>query len=93
MIIKELFIQSYSYRRVNESTIYSQSDVKNLIEKIKEDVIEEVDLLVQNTKQKYSFKPMAYFEANNTIYSVMEFIHGVDLIEYRKSNEFNEAEC
>ncbi len=89
LIIKELFIQSYSYRRVNDSTIYSRIEAKNLIEKIKRDVIEEVNLLskIQNRNIVQAY---GYFEANNTIYSVMEFIRGVDLIEYMKTHKFNE---
>ena len=50
LIIKELFIQSYSYRDINQSTINSKQNAKNLIKKIKQDVIEEVNLLskIQN---------------------------------------------
>ena len=89
LIIKELFIQTYSFRRVNESTIYSKKDAKELIEKIKKDVVEEVNILskIQNRNIVQAY---GYFEENNTIYSVMEFIYGVDLMEYIKTNSLDE---
>jgi serine/threonine protein kinase len=89
LIIKELFIQSHSFRKVNETTIYSKADAKELIEKIKKDVVEEVNILskIQNRNIVQAY---GYFEDNNTIYSVMEYIYGVDLIEYITSNSFNE---
>ncbi len=89
LILKELFIQVHSFRRHDETTIYSKANAKNLIAKIKKDVIAEVNIL-SKIRNRNLVEAYGYFEANNTIYSVMEFIQGVDLIEYRKSNEFNE---
>jgi len=88
-VIKELFVRSHSFRHRGNTTVGTSQKIKNIFEKIKTDIIREVDILSSianpNIVQAYG-----YIKENRTIYSIMEHIMGDDLEEYIKENSFDE---
>jgi serine/threonine protein kinase len=91
-IIKELFLQKYSFRR-DSSRVYNNKNVESFIDEIKDDVIKEVDILSEIENDNI-LKAYGSFRENNTIYSIMEYIDGEDLEKYIKKNRaFDEDEA
>ena len=88
-IIKELFIQKLSFRYRDNTTIGTNPTIKNIFEKVKADIIEEIDIL-SSIENRNIVQAYGSFEENNTIYSIMEYIDGIDLEEYIKENPFDE---
>jgi len=88
-IIKELFLQKHSIRYRDNTTTGIPPKMKDIFEKIKADIIKEVGVLssIENINIVQAF---GSFEENSTIYSIMEYIDGVDLEEYIKDNPFDE---
>ncbi|HHD80841.1 MAG TPA: serine/threonine protein kinase, partial [Campylobacterales bacterium] len=92
-VIKELFSRDFSFRHRDGHTVYNKAEAKNIFAKIKEDIISEVNIL-QKIRDKNIVEAYGYFEDNNTLYSVMEFIDGVDLDKYlKKVPPFTEDEA
>ncbi len=92
-VIKELFSREFSFRHRDGKTVYNKAEAKKIFTKIKEDIISEVNIL-QKIRNKNIVEAYGYFEENNTLYSVMEFIDGVDLDKYLKEvPPFNEDEA
>jgi len=87
-----LFIQTLSFRKISDLSVYPRNKTsKKFIEKIKDDIIKEVNIL-SSIRNKHIVEAYGYFEAKNTIYSVMEYIKGKNLLEYINSHHFNEHE-
>ncbi len=82
-VIKELFSRDFSFRHRDGKTVYNKAQAKQIFKKIKEDIISEVNIL-RRIRNKNIVEAYGYFEENNTLYSVMEFIDGVDLDKYLK---------
>ncbi len=82
-VIKELFSREFSFRHRDGKTVYNKAEAKKIFSKIKEDIISEVNIL-QKIRNKNIVEAYGYFEENNTLYSVMEFIDGIDLDKYLK---------
>lgn len=91
-VIKELFAKSFSSRDRNGKSVNNKIDSNNVFKKIKEDILEEVNIL-KKINNKNIVKAYGCLEENNTIYSIMEFIEGEDLEQYNKKNPFNENEA
>jgi len=92
-VIKELFSRDFSFRHRDGETVYNRAEAKEIFAKIKEDIISEVNIL-QKIRDKNIVKAYGYFEANNTLYSVMEYIDGMDLEKYlKKVPPFTEEEA
>jgi len=92
-VIKELFSRDFSFRHRDGETVYNKAEAKQIFNKIKEDIISEVNIL-QKIRDKNIVEAYGYFEANNTLYSVMEFIDGMDLDKYlKKVPPFTEDEA
>ncbi|SFV66081.1 Serine/threonine protein kinase [hydrothermal vent metagenome] len=91
-VIKELFSRDFSFRHRDGKTVYNKAEAKNIFKKIQEDIISEVNIL-QRIRNPNIVEGYGFFEENNTIYSIMEFIDGVDLDKYLKETPpFTEAE-
>ncbi len=88
-IIKELFLQKGSFRHRGKTIVGTNLDMRDVFEKMKADIVEEVDILASITN-KNIVKEYGYFKENQTIYSLMEYIDGVDLEEYIKEHPFDE---
>jgi len=82
-VIKELFSRDFSFRHRDGQTVYNRAEAKQIFSKIKDDIISEVKIL-QRIRNKNIVEAYGYFEENNTLYSVMEFIDGIDLDKYLK---------
>jgi serine/threonine protein kinase len=82
-VIKELFSRDFSFRHRDGQSVYNKAEAKEIFAKIKDDIISEVNIL-QKIRDKNIVEAYGYFEDNNTLYSVMEFIDGVDLDKYLK---------
>jgi len=82
-VIKELFSKEFSYRYRDGRSVYNKAEARNIFEKIKADIISEVNIL-RKIRNKNIVEAYGYFEENNTIYSVMEYIDGIDLNKYLK---------
>ncbi len=85
-VIKELFSRDFSYRYRDGRSVYNKAEAKNIFEKIKADIISEVNIL-RKIRNRNIVEAYGYFEENKTIYSVMEFIDGIDLNRYLKERE------
>ena len=82
-VIKELFSREFSFRHRDGKTVYNKAEAKKIFLKIKEDIISEVNIL-ERIRNRNIVEAYGYFEENNTLYSVMEFIDGIDLDKYLK---------
>lgn len=93
MVIKELFAREFSSRGRDGFTVYNKLNTKEIFEKIKNDIKREINTL-RNINNKNIIKAYGYFEENNTIYSIMEFLQGEDLEKYLdEGNLFDEVEA
>jgi serine/threonine protein kinase len=85
-IIKELFVKEFSYRNRGSNSISNKKMAEKTFKKIKEDVKEEINIL-KRIKNKNVVKAYGYFEGNDTIYSIMEYIDGNNLEKYSYMSE------
>ena len=87
-VIKELFLNAYSLRN-DDNQLYTPAKSKYVFEETKKEVIEEIQLLLKENSQPNHI--IGYFEENNTIYTIMEFIDNHNLNIYlnyfKKSSE------
>ena len=89
-ILKELFIKEYSFRD-DEKGVYILEKSKNSFEKTKKNVISEVNLFIEKGNRN-SIRTYGYFEENNTIYTILEFINNRNLRDYLKITLKNNIE-
>jgi serine/threonine protein kinase len=91
-VIKELFAKEFSFRKRDERKVTHKPKAITLMKKIKEGIIREVKILSQieneNVVQAYG-----YLEENNTLYSIMEYIEGIDLGRCIEERLFSEDEA
>ena len=90
LVLKELFFMRYSFRRMN-GTVNTEQKASILFKKLKNDIKIEVKTL-KVIDNRNIVKVYDFFEENGTIYSVMEYIDGLDLEECFKDKIFNEDE-
>jgi len=89
-VIKELFLPSYASRNEENSlTIMAKS--KQIFEQTKQDIIAEIEVLKTNEEQP-SPKVYGYFEENNTLYTIMEFVNDSDISSYLELKSQNKME-
>ncbi len=81
-VIKELFLKEYSFRDEN-SNLYILEKSKESFKKTKESVISEINLF-RERGDRYSVQTYGYFEENNTIYTILEFVNNAKLNDYLK---------
>ena len=92
LVAKELFAKEFSFRQRESTTVINQSDMVHIFKKIKEDIKQEVTILSEITNPNI-VKAYGYLEENDTIYSIMEYLQGMDLENYLKEHgAFNEDE-
>ena len=92
LVAKELFAKEFSFRQRESTTVINQSDMVHIFTKIKEDIKQEVTILSKITNPNI-VKAYGYLEENDTIYSIMEYLQGMDLESYlQEHGAFNEAE-
>ena len=92
LVIKEQFFINHSIRNRNGGV--SNKKVKKgdvSFDKLRDDVKRELENL-KKINHRNIVKAYDFFEENNTIYSVMEYIDGIDLEEYLENNLLNEDE-
>jgi hypothetical protein len=83
VVLKELFLKSYSQREGND--VVSPAKSKIVFEETKKEVINEVNNLLNSTS-KEEIAIYGTFEENNTVYTIMEFINDTNLNGYLKIN-------
>lgn len=90
-VLKELFLPSYCSRN-EDASLYVMAKSKQLFEQTKKDIIDEVDLIKKDNDAP-SPKLYGYFEENNTLYTIMEFVNDANVSPYLsvKENEANDT--
>jgi hypothetical protein len=88
-ILKELFIKALSLRDKKE--VYAFAKSKYVFEETKKEVIAEV-IVLQEKNSSNSIQVYGYFEDNNTVYTIMEFMNGAKAEEYLKLQNKEEEE-
>ena len=92
LVVKELFAKEFSFRKRESTVVINQSNMVHVFQKITEDIKKEVTILSKISNPNI-VKAYGYFEENDTIYSIMEFIEGMDLEVFLKEHgSFNETE-
>ena len=87
-VLKELFLSAYASRNADNS-VQIMAKSRHVFEQTKRDVIAEIEVLkTQHITE--SPKLYGYFEENNTIYTIMEFINNSNFSVYLESNTQNE---
>ena len=80
-VIKELFLKNISLR-TQDYTIHTLEHSKYIFEETKKELILEAQKLQTSHYQKDKIQTYGYFEENNTIYIIMEFINDIGLNSY-----------
>ena len=75
-VLKELFLSAYAFRN-DEQDVQVMAKSKQIFEQTKVDVKAEVETL-KLEKTMTTPRIYGYFEENNTVYSIMEFVKSVD---------------
>jgi len=92
LVVKELFAKEFSFRQRESTIVINQSNMVHIFQKIKEDIKKEVTILSKISNPNI-VKAYGYLEENETIYSIMEFIEGMDLEAFlQEHGPFNESE-
>jgi hypothetical protein len=86
-VLKELFLPSYASRN-EDNSLAIMAKSKQIFEQTKKDIIAEIEVLKTNEEQP-SPKVYGYFEENNTLYTIMEFVNDSDISSYLKANTQN----
>ena len=90
LVVKELFFIKHSYRTRDGFVSTKKTEVS--FSKLKKDVQREIGNL-KKIENRHIVKAYDFFEENNTIYSIMEYIPGLTLEEYLEEGLFNEDEA
>jgi len=80
-VIKELFLNNISLR-TQDNTIHTLEKSKHIFEETKKELIIEAQKLQKNNYKKDNIQTYGYFEENNTVYIIMEFINDMGLSSY-----------
>lgn len=83
-ILKELFLSAYASRG-EEGDVEVVAKAKQSFENTKQDIIDEIEKLKReylNNSPRY----YGYFEENNTLYTIMEFVNSSDISPYLAPN-------
>jgi len=86
-ILKELFLKALSLR--DKKLVYAFAKSKYVFEQTKKEVIAEAVLLQKNNKNN-NIQIYGYFEDNNTVYTIMEFLNDAKSDEYLKVQDKKE---
>jgi len=89
-VLKELFLPSYSSRN-EDNTLNIMAKSKQIFEQTKQDVIAEIEVL-KTTQQTQSPQLYGYFEENDTLYTIMEFMNDTNMAPYLEVNAKQEIE-
>jgi hypothetical protein len=89
VVLKELFLKSYSQREGND--VVSPAKSKIVFEETKKEVIKEVNTILNNASEK-EVAIYGTFEENNTVYTIMEFINDANLNGYLNVNPIKDEE-
>jgi len=81
-VLKELFLKEYSFRDA-ENGVYILEKSKESFERTKEGVKSEINLF-KKRGERNSIQVYGYFEENNTVYTIMEFVKSAKLKNYLK---------
>jgi len=93
LVVKELFSKEFSFRNRDSNAVSNKTKSQNIFKKIKEGIVREVKIL-SKIKNSNIVEAYGYLEENNTIYSIMEYIEGIDLGRYTEDKGvFNEDEA
>lgn len=79
-VLKELFLPSYCSRD-EDASLYVMAKSKQVFEQTKKDIIDEIDAIRKNDDSQ-SPKIYGYFEENNTVYTIMEFVNDANISPY-----------
>ena len=90
LVLKELFLPSYSSRN-DDNTLNIMAKSKQIFEQTKKDVIAEIEVL-KSTQQIKTPQLYGYFEENNTLYTIMEFINDRNITSYLEFNAKQDIE-
>ena len=80
-VIKELFLKNISLR-TQDHTIHTLEHSKYIFEETKKELVVEAQKLQTSNYQKDKIQTYGYFEENNTIYIIMEFVNDTELNNY-----------
>ena len=90
--VKEFYNRGCMYRQGNKVVLTNEEDQQEF-EKAKQKFVEEARRLSKFASQPNVVRVYGYFEANNTVYIIMEFLDGPGLNEYfRKKGRVEAAE-
>jgi len=93
LVVKELFSKEFSFRNRDSNTVSNKTKAQNIFKKIKEGIIREVNIL-SKIRNPNVVEAYGHLEENNTTYSIMEYIDGIDLGKYLKDRGvFDEDEA
>ncbi|CAA6822691.1 MAG: Unknown protein [uncultured Sulfurovum sp.] len=84
VVLKELFLLAYTSRD-DDNSVRVMAKSKQLFEETKKDVIHEIEVLKSNHLSTAA-KVYGYFEENNTVYTIMEFINSSNFSVYLEAN-------
>jgi len=87
-VLKELFLPSYTSRN-EDNSLNIMAKSKQIFEQTKKDVIAEIEVL-KTTEEQQSPKVYGYFEENNTLYTIMEFVNDSNISSYLEIDAENE---
>ena len=90
LVLKELFLPSYSSRN-DDNTLNIMAKSKQIFEQTKKDVIAEIEVL-KSTQQIKTPQLYGYFEENNTLYTIMEFMNDRNITSYLEFNAKQDIE-
>jgi len=89
-VLKELFLPSYASRN-EDNSLNIMAKSKQIFEQTKKDIIAEIEVL-KTAEEQQSPKVYGYFEENNTLYTIMEFVNDSDISSYLEIDSENEPE-
>ena len=90
-VLKELFLPSYSSRN-EDMTLNIMAKSKQIFEQTKKDVIAEIEVL-KSTEEIQAPQLYGYFEENDTIYTIIEFMPDTNISSYLEVNTKEETEA
>ena len=89
LVLKELFLSAYASRN-EDASVQIMAKSKQAFEQTKKDVVVEIES-IRSSQAQTSPEVYGYFEENNTLYTIMEFINSSDLSAYLQVNSQSET--